>query len=681
MADRKPVRKTAEDLAASEQAQQRGAEAPEAVPTKQAPASETTGGQVHIGQTHGGLSPADDDTIEGDLSLAGEFDTEVVSGDDPLASIDLTGGDAAGFDVGGLDLSQELAELEAPNSPKPGGDEPPALNAATAVKNSAAGKADVAALVTATVIEPSKPGKEGPAAVAAEAGAPQADAAERLPRKSWRERILMRSVPAWMISMMLHVALLMTLAAIQLEPVREAMGVLLTANAGEDAGSTLEAELDVRGPDLEEPVASSDLEQTLSPSAPTDFASQEIELPQSTNLAAAVSNMSVNVADVGSAVEGILPSSALNAVSGRMSSSLSGRLSGAMKSEMLERFGGNAASEKSVAMALKWLSDHQDRSGGWTFVYSHVCRGQCKEDGDLSQSPNAATALALLPFLGAGQTHLEGNYKGTVHNGLKFLISRMKVTGGATPMGSWFEPRPEGGEMYSHGLASIAICEAYAMTRDPDLLQPAQLALNFIVYAQDPRGGGWRYKPKERGDTSVAGWQLMALKSGAMGNLVVPPETFRKASSFLDSMAVNDGAFYGYDQPSSQTKPTMTAVGLLCRMYMGWSKDHPGLQEGVKLLSSRGPSMDDLYYSYYATQVLRQYGGAEWTKWNTAMRDGLIKTQEKEGHAAGSWFSPKGHNLKGGRLYCTAMSAMILEVYYRHMPLYSEKSSDDDFEL
>jgi hypothetical protein len=98
-------------------------------------------------------------------------------------------------------------------------------------------------------------------------------------------------------------------------------------------------------------------------------------------------------------------------------------------------------------------------------------------------------------------------------------------------------------------------------------------------------------------------------------------------------------------------------------------------------LSKLGPNVDDLYFSYYATQVLRQYGGPEWEKWNTSMRDGLIKAQESQGHAAGSWYSSKGHNVQGGRLYCTALSAMILEVYYRHMPLYTEKSSDDEFEL
>ena len=58
-------------------------------------------------------------------------------------------------------------------------------------------------------------------------------------------------------------------------------------------------------------------------------------------------------------------------------------------------------------------------------------------------------------------------------------------------------------------IASIAICEAYAMTKDRDLLYPAQAAINYIVYAQDETTGGWRYRPRSGGDTSVVGWQFM----------------------------------------------------------------------------------------------------------------------------------------------------------------------------
>lgn len=497
--------------------------------------------------------------------------------------------------------------------------------------------------------------------------------------KSWSDRLILRSVPSWLVSMILHVAVLMTLAAIQIEPVSDAIGVMMTA-VSSDESQSLEEGLELTQPSVQEP-ASAAMDQAMSSSPAAQFSSADIALTDTASLVQPV-DAAVDVGTFGAMVENIVPSSSLNASTARLSSSLMGRSSGARKSEMLERFGGNAASEKSVSMALDWIARHQDRSGGWTFGHSAVCRGECKGDGNYVEAVNGATALALLPFLGAGQTHLEGKYKATVHKGLTFLISRMKVTNDEdAPRGSWHEAK---GNMYSHGLASIVVCEAYAMTRDPNLLQPAQLALNYIMYAQDPRGGGWRYSPKQPGDTSVVGWQLMALKSGAMGNLSVSPDCFRKADSFLNYISVNDGAYYGYDTPTAnfEGRASTTAVGLLCRMYLGWPKERAGMKAGVEFLAKRGPNIDDLYYSYYATQVMRQHGGAEWNNWNKVMRDSLIKAQVTESHAAGSWYMEKGpHHENGGRLYCTALSTMILEVYYRHMPLYSEKSSDDQFEF
>jgi len=237
----------------------------------------------------------------------------------------------------------------------------------------------------------------------------------------------------------------------------------------------------------------------------------------------------------------------------------------------------------------------------------------------------------------------------------------------------------KGGRMYSHGLASITLCEAYAMTNDHGLMQPAQLSLNYIVYAQDPVGGGWRYAPRQAGDTSVVGWQLMALKSGHMAYLRVPPATIRGATKFLNFVQDNSGASYGYTVPGKGQ--ATTAVGLLCRMYLGWDHEEPALQRGVATLARMGPS-NNMYYNYYASQVMRHYGGEQWDAWNVQMRDRLVKTQEKKGHATGSWFlSKSGHADRGGRLYCTSMAAMILEVYYRHMPIYGTQAAEEDFPL
>jgi hypothetical protein len=117
-------------------------------------------------------------------------------------------------------------------------------------------------------------------------------------------------------------------------------------------------------------------------------------------------------------------------------------------------------------------------------------------------------------------------------------------------------------------------------------------------------------------------------------------------------------------------------------MYLGWKKDNPALQRGVEFLSRTGPSPGQMYYNYYATQVMRHTGGEPWDKWNKVMRDQLVNSQAKQGHETGSWSMKGDHGAEaGGRIYCTAMATMILEVYYRHMPIYGKQAAEEDFPL
>ena len=343
------------------------------------------------------------------------------------------------------------------------------------------------------------------------------------------------------------------------------------------------------------------------------------------------------------------------------------------RGKMVAKHGGTKGSEEAVALALKWLAAHQLPDGGWSFDHRmhRGCGGKCSHAGTLAAARNGATAMALLPFLGAGQTHMEGEYKENVRAGLYFLMSRMKSNGSL---------HEGGGSMYSHGLCSITLCEAYAMTQDRALMQPAQMSLNFIIYAQDPVGGGWRYNPRQAGDTSVVGWQLMALKSGHMAYLQVPPSTIIGANKFLDAVQSDSGSKYGYATPGAGQ--ATTAVGLLCRMYLGWKKDRGAMERGVEFLSNRGPSAGNMYYNYYATQVMRHYEGDMWKKWNTKLREDLVNSQSKEGHTRGSWHMKGDHGAeRGGRLYCTSLATMILEVYYRHMPIYGKAAAEEEFPL
>ncbi len=354
--------------------------------------------------------------------------------------------------------------------------------------------------------------------------------------------------------------------------------------------------------------------------------------------------------------------------------------------------GGNEASERAVARALRWIADHQFPDGSWAYTQVHNpnCQGQCPdcEFSKANKGRMSATAMALLPMLGAGITHREGRYRAQVKAGLDFIVNnRTEVQEGLILTEQISFPF-----MYHQALSTIVVCEAAAMTRDKDLGRIAEEAVRYICWAQDPIGGGWRYTPKQQGDTSGLGWNFMALKSASMGNIDVPMMTVIKTKNFLDNVVgVEDGAKYGYlnndltsEDGLNREIEAVTAIGLLSQMYMGWQADDSALKRGTDYLDEWGPDPDNLYYSYYATQVMHHAGGEKWERWNQSMRDSLIQLQvsDRNSHAFGSWDNTGGGSIaSGGRLTSTSLATMILEVYYRHMPLYRATTAEDFFPL
>lgn len=481
------------------------------------------------------------------------------------------------------------------------------------------------------------------------------------------KRTLMMAVPSWGVSLVLHVIVIVILGLMYFDTVKEIPTNLITAKPADPEAEEIEEFTPEKIENIDVTA-----EQTDPNAQPTEM-TQDVVVPQTDVVSTATdvdaAAVQVELSDFG---ETTAPRNDLAKSIGAMSGTgLSGR-GAAARGKMVRANGGSDGSEAAVAMALKWLALHQRPDGSWSFDHRN---GPCKTNpGNLADGLNGATGMALLPFLGAGQTHKEGDYKKTVQGGLAYLVRSMKIKNGT--MGDL----TDGGTMYTHGICSIVLCEAYAMTNDKDLMVPAQAAINFIVYAQDPVGGGWRYSPKQPGDTSAVGWQLMALKSGHMAYLNVPPATIKGASQFLDSVQVNSGSGYGYTNPGDAAGTT--SVGLLCRMYLGWKKDNGALERGASNLSAMGPSKTNMYYNYYATQIMRHMEGEKWKKWNDVMRDQYVNSQAKDGAEKGSWYIAGDHGSeRGGRIYCTSMATMVLEVYYRHMPIYGKQAAEDDFPL
>ena len=341
---------------------------------------------------------------------------------------------------------------------------------------------------------------------------------------------------------------------------------------------------------------------------------------------------------------------------------------GASRGELVRSRGGSAASEQAVDRGLAWLAAHQGADGSWRFDLANCpCGGACRDPGTVP-STTAATGIALLPFLGAGHTHLEGDYRDTVARGLAALVGRMQVTARG---GDLCE-----GTMYGHGVATLSLAEALGMTRDETLRRPVAAAIRFIATAQDLHTGGWRYLPGQPGDTTVTAWQLAALKSAALAGVEVPSPTIDGVRRFLDRVQARGGEAYGYLGPQAQ--PCTSAIGLFCRLHTAWEKPE-ALERGLAVLARPGPAPEAVYRNFYLSQALLQGEHDAWPAWNRRARDQLVAQQARHGHEVGSWFLPDPDTAPGGRLAHTALAVLTLEVYYRLLPLYRPEAVEQGF--
>ncbi len=340
-----------------------------------------------------------------------------------------------------------------------------------------------------------------------------------------------------------------------------------------------------------------------------------------------------------------------------------------------------------VDLALKWLADHQDfdTDGRWDcddFMKHDPADDRCDGAGG-ALNDVGVTGLALLAFLGADYTDRGAHpFAKHVRAGLRFLLTSQEDDG---CLGS----RASHSFMYSHAIGTLALCEAYWMTRNPRYRKPAQDALNFISSARNPYLA-WRYAPRGgENDTSVTGWCVMAMKSGKYAGLEVDPDAFEGARHWIEKMTEPNFGQVGYTSPGGaparpegkqdrfppEKSQSMTAVGILTRIFLGEDpRTSELIRKGADLCVELPPRWNpddgsiDMYYWYYGTLALFQVGGTHWKKWNAAMVEAIVNHQHREGNGSrtGSWDPLCCWGDDGGRVYSTAVLAMCLEVYYRY---------------
>ena len=321
--------------------------------------------------------------------------------------------------------------------------------------------------------------------------------------------------------------------------------------------------------------------------------------------------------------------------------------------EVIKQLGGSDATEKAIIAAIEWLSKVQEKDGRWD-----TRKYQAETDYDVG-----GTALALLCYYGWGARHDQpGKYQENVKAALQWLMSQQREDGSLARRGM----------MYSHAIGAIALCEAYGITKDEKIKSAALAAIKYTINAQHQQRGGWRYSPGQDSDTSVTGWQVMALHSARMAGIELPEKPFDLARKWLDFAGGGEhGGLYGYQSPNDISR-AMVATGMFCRQLDLVPPSNPKMIESAELMK-RYPIRDnnpDLYYIYYGTLALYQHQGSIWQEWNNNLKRILPEIQVKTGNLSGSWNLSRSNTKGGGRIASTTLAILSLEVYYRILPMY-----------
>lgn len=335
--------------------------------------------------------------------------------------------------------------------------------------------------------------------------------------------------------------------------------------------------------------------------------------------------------------------------------------------------GGSLETERAVQAALAWLAAAQSTDGRWNAArhgagVERAVKGHHRQ-GAGTRSDHGVTGLALLAFLGAGNTHRDGDHAAAVGRGIAFLVGRQRADGSLAGDAEFFAA------LYCHGMATIAVAEACAMTGDESLRASLERAVRYTLAMQHPGTGGWRYAAGDRGDTSQLGWQLMVLASARNAGVGGLEGAEARVAQFLQSVSSGAAGGLAAYRPGERPSLTMTAEALYCRMMLGLSPDHPAAAEALDLIARTPPdrSRPNAYAWYYATLASFHAGGPQWDRWNRSLQAALLPLQRRDGSAAdGSWDPDPVWGGYGGRVYATALAAMTLEVYYRHLPMHRQ---------
>lgn len=327
-----------------------------------------------------------------------------------------------------------------------------------------------------------------------------------------------------------------------------------------------------------------------------------------------------------------------------------------------------------VREGLSWLAEAQEPLGFW----------DCDRFGGHEQHDVEVTALALLSYLAEDGLRPGSPWRRRLQAGLAWLGSQQVTDPSGREDGRIGTPRHKD-FIYGHTIATLAMVEAYGLSGDETLRDPAQRAVRYLENYRRA-GHGWGYEPRSSGGNSAvtawAGHTLVAaqefgleLKDGTLDAVrgwfrrVTEEPTGRVATS-RDGESLRWGSGGGSTAPAGEA---LIAASLSLHLLLGDQPSHsPVLDRQVERLVLDPPVWDDestrvdFHHWFYSSQALRQIEGEAAEGWRAALLDALAEGRSAGDDQGGSWSPVEDRDLPGGRVYATAMALLSLQAPYRY---------------
>jgi hypothetical protein len=304
-------------------------------------------------------------------------------------------------------------------------------------------------------------------------------------------------------------------------------------------------------------------------------------------------------------------------------------------------------------------------------------------------APIGVTALAALAWMSGGSTPTRGPHSGALVRSIEYLLGH-QVPKGEDRAGWIGAPEDQQSKSHGHGLATLALSQAFTLSPRSPLGKRIQVALEASVErikVSQGIEGGWYYEaqrsPEHEGSVTVC--HVQALRGARNAGVHVDPNIIANAIAYVRRLQTTEGGFkYSFTQPETSVAltgaclSTMHAAGIyedkdveraydwIWRELAGRKDDN---QRGVYASQAQFP----FYERFYLSQALWHNPDAEvFRRWSQPLVHQLLITQERDGSWNDVRYDTRGtkHEGRYGSCYATAMNCLFLSVPEGTLPIF-----------